>query len=220
MLSSVSAWVSDLTLLASLGYIGAAANITMGIPQIRRVRRDGLAGLSSTAMLTWAACNIAWASWGVAVGDLPVIISCGFGAIAPMWVLLRGVRAHHVQRRWAVPVVALAAASPVTVGVTAAGWLATSLSVSYNLPQLAKTLTRRDPAGLSPGRYSLDALRSGSWVIYGVYAGLAPLAASSVIQLTTALLLLGLALALHRRATVTVTHTAPHAEHRELAAAQ
>lgn len=175
--------------LVALGYVGAAANILMGVPQVLRVRKDGVSGVSPMSLVAWLGCNVAWAAWAVAIGDLPVLLSCGFGAIAPLVVAWIAARDHHTPAVVTGSVVVAAALLPVYAGVAAAGWVATALSVAYNIPQVVRSARSSDMGGLSLGRYAFEQVRIGCWIVYGLVVGLAPLVVTSVLQLVSVVVL-------------------------------
>lgn len=184
--------------LEMLGYVGAAANVLTGVPQLARVRRDGPSGLSPLSLLTWLACNLAWAAWAVAVGDVPVMLSCGFGSVAPLLVSALAVRDGHVPAHAVAAAAAAAALLPVYTPVALAGWLAAAASLTYNIPQVTKLLRSSDVNGLSIGRYGFEQTRILCWIAYGTAAGLAPLVVTSVLQLVPVLVITALIVA-HRR---------------------
>lgn len=183
-----------------LAWAAAITNIVMGIPQVLEVRRTGTSGLSPTSILLWLTCNLAWLSWAAAVGDVPVLVSCGAGAIPVAMVTTRSVADRRMP--WWVALTAAAAALtvPIVGGTAAAGWIATALTVAVNVPQVVRTVRSRNFAGVSLGRYVLEGAKLSCWLAYGAAMGLHPLVVTSLLQVPPILLLATLTIRSRRTA--------------------
>lgn len=80
------------------------------------------------------------------------------------------------------------------------GYLAATLTTGAFLPQVLHTLRTRDVRGISLGMYSAFTLGIALWLAYGLLMRAWPIVAANAVTLVLAGTILGMKIALERRA--------------------
>jgi len=158
------------------------------VPQVVRVLRTrSVAGVSGPTTWIGFVVNVAWVSYGVAGGLVPVaVLSIAYLA----GYLAVGVLLVRAGNRRGLGVGALAAAT--LVGLTAVGgWtaLGTVLALAVLpqfLPQVVEAWRADDLTGLAPGTYVLGLLDGVVWGGFGLVAADGPLVLYGVVMCTVA----------------------------------
>lgn len=162
------------------------------VPQVVRVLRTrSVAGVSGSTTWLGFAVNLAWVSYGVARGLLPVAVLStayvvGYGVVG---VLLVG---RGNRRGIGTGVLA----GSVLVGlVLLGGWgvLGTVLALAVLpqfLPQVVEAWRADDLTGLAPGTYLLGIVDGVVWGSFGVVAGDRPLVLYGVVMCSVAIAVL------------------------------
>lgn len=162
--------------------------LTHPVPQVARVlRMRSVAGVSGPTTWMGLAVNVAWVSYGVARGLVPVAVLSGayvLGYVVVAALLVRGGNRRGVG--WAL--LAGAAMAGLTV---AGGWglLGTVLALAVLpqfLPQAVEAWTSDDLTGLSPGTYLLGLLDGVVWGGFGLVVGDGPLMLYGAVMCTVA----------------------------------
>ena len=157
-------------------------------PQIVRViRTRSVAGVSGSTTWIGLAVNLAWVTYGVARGLVPVAVLSGAYVIG--YLLIGTLLARGGNRR-GVGTGMLAAAILAAITVTG-GWalLGTALAlvvVPQYLPQVIEAWTSDDLTGLSPGTYVVAILDGLVWGGFGLIAADSPLVLYGVVMIAVA----------------------------------
>lgn len=162
------------------------------VPQIVRVLRTrSVAGVSGST--TWLGCviNVAWVSYGVARGLLPVAILSGAYVVGYVVVASLLVRRGNRRGVGTGLLAGLVLAALVVIG----GWatLGTVLAlavVPQFLPQVVEAWTAEDLTGLAPGTYLIAVLDGVVWGGFGLVATDGPLILYGVVMCTVAVAVL------------------------------
>ncbi|HEU5081738.1 MAG TPA: PQ-loop repeat-containing protein [Acidimicrobiales bacterium] len=161
---------------------------TQPVPQIiRLVRTRSVAGVSGPTTWLGFAINVAWASYGIARGLLPVaVLSLAYvaGYIAVGALLVKGGNRRGVG-------VALAAGAGLAALTAVGGWVAlgTVLALAVLpqfLPQVVEAWTADDLTGLAPGTYVVGALDGVVWGGFGLLVADGPLVLYGVVMCSVA----------------------------------
>ncbi|HEX4902520.1 MAG TPA: SemiSWEET family transporter [Acidimicrobiales bacterium] len=162
--------------------------LTHPVPQIVRVvRTRSVAGVSGPTTWIGLVVNVAWVSYGVARGLVPVAVLSG--AYVAGYVVVATLLVRRGNRR-GVGVALLAAAA--MAGLTAAGgWavLGTVLALAVlpqYLPQVVEAWTADDLTGLSPGTYVVGVLDGVVWGGFGLVVADRPLVLYGVVMVSVA----------------------------------
>ncbi len=161
---------------------------TQPVPQIiRLVRTRSVAGVSGPTTWLGFAINVAWASYGIARGLLPVaVLSLAYvaGYVAVGVLLVRGGNRRGL-------VAGLAAGVGLAALTAVAGWvvLGTVLALAVLpqfLPQVVEAWTADDLTGLAPGTYVVGALDGVVWGGFGLLVADGPLVLYGVVMCSVA----------------------------------
>lgn len=161
---------------------------TQPVPQIiRLVRTRSVAGVSGPTTWLGFAINVAWASYGIARGLLPVaVLSLAYvaGYVAVGALLVKGGNRRGVG-------VALAAGAGLAALTAVGGWVAlgTVLALAVLpqfLPQVIEAWTADDLTGLAPGTYVVGALDGVVWGGFGLLVADGPLVLYGVVMCSVA----------------------------------
>lgn len=155
---------------SAVAVAGTAIAVVMVVPQLVRVRRHGVAGISGAAAGCGALNAAGWVLYAVATGRWPLAVASavpatGSALVAGVVLVCAG------AGRWLAIVVGWAA----VLGVCAAvgGWsalgvaLGASVAVSY-APQVVAAWRCADLAGLSPGTWLLAGAEGVLWGAFGL----------------------------------------------------
>ena len=162
--------------------------LTHPVPQVVRVLRTRtVAGVSGPTTWMGLAVNVAWVSYGVARGLVPVAVLSGayvLGYVVVAALLVRGGNRRGIG--WAL-LAGAAMAGLAAVG----GWglLGTVLALAVLpqfLPQAVEAWTSDDLTGLSPGTYLLGLLDGVVWGGFGLVVGDGPLMLYGAVMCTVA----------------------------------
>ncbi|MFG1988443.1 SemiSWEET transporter [Actinoplanes sp. NPDC048988] len=197
----------------ALGLVAATLSVSLSWPQVYKscVQRR-TSGLSATACALGVAMPIGWITYGLLSGEGIQVMTntaTGLAGLAILVALLvtqpspRPRRALLVAGAVAVAALlsAVAAALPAVTGHMAAsvlGPLLAGVSFLSAIPQPLALLRNRqaDISGLSPLRWRLGAGASASWLLYGVLTAQPAVAASALVGLVSATIVVT---CLHRR---------------------
>lgn len=161
---------------------------TQPVPQIiRLVRTRSVAGVSGPTTWLGFAVNVAWATYGIARGLLPVaVLSLAYvaGYVAVGALLVKGGNRRGVG-------VALAAGAGLAALTAVGGWVAlgTVLALAVLpqfLPQVVEAWTADDLTGLAPGTYVVGALDGVVWGGFGLLVADGPLVLYGLVMCSVA----------------------------------
>jgi uncharacterized protein with PQ loop repeat len=153
--------------------VAVGGTVVFAWPQVFRVVRHGVSGVSVNAITLSVVAAAAWFGYGVARGLAPVIIA-NFGVMTGQLVVTFELARHRaLPMRRAVVVVAVATvlvglcqiAALSDVIVTAAG-LGAIASVLTQLVEVVRESHRLE--GLSAGTYAILTAISACWIVYGL----------------------------------------------------
>ena len=162
--------------------------LSQPVPQVVRVLRTrSVAGVSGPTTWIGFTVNVAWVTYGVARGLLPVaVLSTAYvaGYVVVGFLLLRGGNRRGIGT-------GVAAAAVLAGLVVVGGWglLGTALAltvVPQFLPQVVEAWTSDDLTGLSPGSYVVGLLDGIVWGSFGLMATDRPLVLYGVVMVTVA----------------------------------
>jgi len=158
------------------------------VPQVVRVLRTrSVAGVSGPTTWIGLVVNVAWVSYGVAGGILPVAVLslayvAGYLAIGALLVRAGNRRGIGVGALAGAALAALTAAG----GWTALGTVLALAVLPQFLPQVVEAWTADDLTGLAPGTYVLGLLDGIVWGGFGLVAADGPLVLYGVVMVTVA----------------------------------
>jgi uncharacterized protein with PQ loop repeat len=197
----------------ALGVLGAALSMSLSWPQVIKscVQRRTL-GLSPTACALGVAMPLGWITYGLLSGQRIQVVTnvvTGTAGLAILMALLltqpamRSLRALRLSAASAGAVLTgvllsgAAAALPGVRGEQVApilGLLLAGVSFLSAIPQPLALLRDRtqDLSGLSPLRWRLGAGACSTWLLYGVFTGQPPVAASALVGLVSASIVCGI----------------------------
>ena len=162
--------------------------LTHPVPQVLRVLRTrSVAGVSGPTTWMGFVINVAWVTYGVARGLVPVAVLSG--AYVAGYVVIAALLVRGGNRR-GVGTGLLAGAA--LAGLTlVGGWglLGTALAlvvVPQYLPQVVEAWTGDDLTGLSPGTYVVGVLDGLVWGGFGLVAADFPLVLYGAVMITVA----------------------------------
>jgi uncharacterized protein with PQ loop repeat len=162
--------------------------LTHPVPQVVRVLRTrSVAGVSGPTTWIGFAVNVAWVTYGIARGLIPVAVLSG--AYVAGYVVIGALLVRGGNRRGTG--VGLLAGLLLVALTLVGGWglLGTALAlvvVPQYLPQVVEAWTGDDLTGLSPGSYVVAVLDGVVWGGFGLVAADAPLVLYGVVMVTVA----------------------------------
>lgn len=162
------------------------------VPQVVRVLRTrSVAGVSGATTWLGLTINVAWVSYGLARGLVPVAVLSGAYVLGYAVVAVLLVRGGNRRGIGTALLAGVALAGLVVVG----GWasLGTVLALAVLpqfLPQVVEAWTADDLTGLAPGTYLIAILDGVVWGGFGAVAGDRPLMLYGVIMCTVAVAIL------------------------------
>lgn len=195
--------------IALLGWLGAALSIVLPWPQVwRSVARRRTRGLSATACWQGAAVPVGWITYGLLTGEAVQIVTNVATGVAGLAVLVAVLVRQPELRTGRGLLISAAGAAGVllaTAGCAAAGlWtglggaraavllsaVLAAIAVLGAIPQPLSLLRdrRQDLTGLSPLRWWLTAIASGSWFGYGLATSQAAVWLSGLVGLGSSLI--------------------------------
>jgi uncharacterized protein with PQ loop repeat len=193
--------------LAVLGVLGVMLNQVFIWPQVWRAQRS-VQGIAAGTALAGLLARAAWSAYGVAVGDLALIIgnvtvTVGFALLLAL--LIRAGRENAGRLiAAAVGIVAVVALASLSRPVLA--FLAVASAAIVNLPQMVRAIAdRRRLAGVSSTTYWLIAAASTCWLLYGIFDHNLVISAPHFLLLPTAVVTATLASARPPSCTETAT---------------
>ncbi len=162
------------------------------VPQVVRVLRTrSVAGVSGTT--TWLGCvvNVAWCTYGIARGLVPVAVLSSAYVVGYVTVAVLLVRRGNRRGIGPGALAAVALVGLVLVG----GWgaLGTVLALAVIpqfLPQVIEAWTADDLTGLAPGTYLIAVVDGVVWGGFGLVAGDRPLMLYGVVMCSVAVAVL------------------------------
>lgn len=177
-------------------FVGMIVSALISIPQLLRVLRRGVRGVSG---LTWAlsTCSFGlWCAYGAlkpVLAQIPGNLITGVGSALVVVAMLR----RGLSPRLPVTVIlSLSAAGIVgfgVFGVEGLGWTAFSVNAIMRLPQLRAALVASNLDDLSRLTWSLHTLAAGAWLTYGALKADLPISTSSALSVLVGLAILSTA---------------------------
>lgn len=161
-------------------------------PQVVRSFRsvEGLS-LASMAQNVWA--SGLWVLYGVRTTTPPLVFANATAGIGFALVLVAAARAEVLPARTLLfHVGGLLVLVPIalTIPATALGWAAIAVGATGILPQVARTLTATDHAGVSRPTYAMVVALTTGWSVYGILEPDLLIVLPNVVILPSALLVL------------------------------
>ncbi len=162
------------------------------VPQIVRVLRTrSVAGVSGSTTWLGLAINLAWVSYGVARGLVPVAVLStayvlGYGVVGALLVARGNRRGIGTGALAGVGLAGLV----VVGGWTALGTVLALAVLPQFLPQVVEAWRADDLTGLAPGTYLIAVLDGIVWGGFGVVAGDRPLMLYGLIMCSVAVAVL------------------------------
>ena len=162
-----------MTLFTVLGLAIACTEAVPTVLQVRHSRAHGVAGVNSATNTAWLFSWLLWCMFGVAIGEVPVIIQNAAGFVACA-VMVRLLWAHHqVSVRTTLLLLALhVAIGAVMVQHLAAGVaILAACDVLFVVPQIRTAWQQRDIGGLSHSAYRFSVIMDLAWIAYAIGIG-------------------------------------------------
>lgn len=162
--------------------------LTHPVPQVVRVLRTrSVAGVSGPTTWIGFAVNVAWVTYGIARGLVPVAVLSGAyvaGYVVVGVLLIRGGNRRGVGT--ALVAGAVMAGLTVLGGWALLGTLLALVVLPQFLPQVVEAWTSDDLTGLSPGTYVVGVLDGVVWGGFGLVVADRPLVLYGVVMGTVA----------------------------------
>ncbi len=153
--------------------VAVACTVVFAWPQVFRVLRHGIAGISVGAITLSMVGASAWLGYGVAEGLAPVIVANLGVMTGQLVVTVELVRHHALPRRRAAGaigaagvLIALSQLGALTDPIVAVAGLVAIVSVAVQLVEVLREPHRLE--GLSASTYAILTLVSASWIVYGL----------------------------------------------------
>lgn len=172
--------------------VAVAFTVVFAWPQVFRVLRHGIAGISVGAITLSMVGAAAWLGYGIAEGLAPVIVANLGVMTGQLVVTIELVRHHALPRGRAAGAIAAGSAlvglsqlgaltEPI---VTVAGFVSI-VSVVVQLVEVVREPHRLE--GLSAGTYAILAAVGSSWTVYGIVRGNAVIIMTNLVVLPMAI---------------------------------
>ncbi len=158
----------------SMGWLAVASGIFGTASQLRRVRTQGIEGVSLATWVLFVYMGCFWITYGFVVGSAEIIL--GSLLIMPMQLLI--LFRLSPWRRPAVPARALGyffvcCVMPTVFWGWAGGVFGTGIAMTINrAPQLIELIRHEDASGVSAASWYISTLGAMMWITFYVGAGL------------------------------------------------
>jgi uncharacterized protein with PQ loop repeat len=175
----------DLELVGTILAVTAAIVVNAGIvPQIRLAARDR-AGAVGVSMVSGGMICVTCLGWGVYAFERDLYVSlvscvCGFAMWGTILVLI-GTRERLRELAWPTAVLAGLAVAWFLAGMTGVGIVLLLAGVATSVPQLWRSVRRRE-AGVSATTWATAAAGASCWAVYGLAQADAILAGSMILR--------------------------------------
>ncbi len=158
----------------SMGWMGVASGVFGTASQLRRIRNQGIEGVSLATWVLFVYMGCFWVTYGVAVGSVEVVL--GSALIMPMQLSILFRLAPW--RRPAIPLRALGyivacCVVPTFLWGWAGGVFGTGIAMTINrAPQLIELIRHDDASGVSAASWYIGALGAMMWITFYIGADL------------------------------------------------
>ncbi len=153
---------------ATIGWIAVVVGVLGTGAQWRRLRREGLEGVSVATWSLFVYLGAYWIAYGIA--ERSWTITMGSLLMFPLQVgVLRGLKPWRAPRAsWsALSFFVVSCLVPAALWGWSGGIYGTTITMTVTrLPQLVELVRRAGAAGVSTGMWLLGAIGSGLWVVY------------------------------------------------------